>query len=88
MEEVQHWGVDVRIDGERVLTIESNSLSGIDNIDKYKETVKECAYHLLSFIGGEKSCSKCKYFANKNWYTRCQKCKHNWDFSDNFEPRD
>jgi hypothetical protein len=49
--DVQHWGVDVRINGERVLTIESNCLSGIDNISDYAETVRECAHHLLGFIG-------------------------------------
>jgi len=53
MKDVEHWGVDIRINGERVLTIESNCLSGIDNIDDYRETVIECARHLLAFIGAE-----------------------------------
>lgn len=48
---VQHWGVDIRVNGERVLTIESNCLSGIDNISDYADTVRECAHHLLAFIG-------------------------------------
>lgn len=54
MKDVEHWGVDIRINGERVLTIESNCLSGIDNIDDYRETVIECARHLLAFIGEDK----------------------------------
>ena len=36
---VQHWGVDVRINGERVLTIEKDSLSGIENISDYADIV-------------------------------------------------
>ena len=48
---VQHWGVDIRVNGELVLTIESNCLSGIDNIADYADTVRECAHHLLAFIG-------------------------------------
>jgi len=48
---VQHWGVDIRVNGERALTIESNSLSGINNIADYADTVLECAHHLLAFIG-------------------------------------
>jgi hypothetical protein len=27
LKDVEHWGVDIRINGERVLTIESNCLS-------------------------------------------------------------
>jgi hypothetical protein len=48
---VEHWGVDIRINGERVLSIESNSLSGIENISDYADTVRTCAEHLLAFIG-------------------------------------
>ena len=53
MDKVQHWGVHVHINGENVLSIESNSLSGIENIGDYEDTVRGCAYHLLSFIGGD-----------------------------------
>jgi hypothetical protein len=48
---VQHWGVDVRINGECVLTIEKDSLSGIENISDYADIVRMCAEHLLTFIG-------------------------------------
>jgi hypothetical protein len=54
MKAVQHWGVDIRINGERVLTIESNSLSGIENISDFADTVRECAEHLLAFIGDKR----------------------------------
>ena len=47
----QHWGIDIRIDGERVLTIESNGISGIEDIGKYDQIIKEIAQNLLSFIG-------------------------------------
>lgn len=48
---VQHWGVTVTINGTNALTIESNCLSGAPNIDEYRDTVENCAQHLLSFIG-------------------------------------
>lgn len=47
----QHWGVDVRVDGENVLTIESNCLSGVENIHDYADAIRTCAHHLLAFIG-------------------------------------
>jgi len=46
-----HWGVNVEINGERVLSIESNSLSGIENIEEFADTIRTCALHLLAFIG-------------------------------------
>ena len=45
------WEVEIRIGGERVLTIGHSHLSGIPNIDDYGDTVRTCAEHLLSFIG-------------------------------------
>lgn len=48
---VEHWGVDVRVNGQGVLTIESNSMSGIENIQDHADAVRTCAMHLLSFIG-------------------------------------
>jgi hypothetical protein len=51
----QHWGVSVYANGERILSIESNSLGGIENIEDFADTVRECAHHLLSFIGPAKT---------------------------------
>ncbi len=47
----QHWSVTVAVDGETVLTIESNCLSGISDIDQHSETIRTCARHLLGFVG-------------------------------------
>lgn len=52
--DIQHWGVDVRVNGERVLTIESNCLSGISDIEKFGDVIRGCAHHLLAFIGDGK----------------------------------
>jgi hypothetical protein len=51
MTKPQHWGVSVSVDGESVLTIESNCLSGVENIADHEDTVETAARHLLSFIG-------------------------------------
>jgi hypothetical protein len=47
----EHWAVDVRVNGEKILTIESNHLSSSSDIMDYSDAVRTCAYHLLSFIG-------------------------------------
>lgn len=47
------WEVTVAVDGEEVLTIGHNFLSGVPNIDDYAHEVRTCAQHLLSFIGPE-----------------------------------
>lgn len=51
--QVQGWEVSVSINGDEVLTIGHNHLSGIENIMDYADTVRGCAQHLLSFIGPE-----------------------------------
>jgi hypothetical protein len=48
---IDGWEVCVSINGENVLTIGHNHLSGIENIDDYGDEVRNCAEHLLSFIG-------------------------------------
>ena len=51
----EHWSVEVKINGENVLFISHNELSGIDDIEKYAEEIRHCAKHLLAFIGEEDS---------------------------------
>jgi len=47
----QHWAVSVAVDGESILTIESNCLSGVENIEAYADDIRHCAHHLIAFIG-------------------------------------
>lgn len=47
----QHWAVTVSVDGKSVLTIESNCLSGVENVAEYEYEIETAAHHLLSFIG-------------------------------------
>lgn len=47
----QHWAVEIRVNGEQILCIESNCLSGVDNISDYTDIIESCAKHLLGFIG-------------------------------------
>ena len=50
------WEVDVRVCGERVLTIGSHGhLSGYENIHLYSDAVRAAAEHLQSFIGPDRS---------------------------------
>jgi hypothetical protein len=46
-----HWSVTVERNGEIVVTIESNSLSGIEIGPEEERIIRLAARHLLSFIG-------------------------------------
>lgn len=47
----RHWSVTVTVDGLDVITIESSSLSGLDNVTDFRKEIIESANHLLAFIG-------------------------------------
>jgi hypothetical protein len=50
----QHWAVMVYRNGADILTIESNHLSGKPEFsDEDAQCIRDCARHLLAFIGGE-----------------------------------
>lgn len=48
---VQTWEIELRVNGTDILTIGSNHLCGINNIDDYGDTVRMAAEHMLAFIG-------------------------------------
>lgn len=51
-EPTQHWGVDVRRNGENLVTIESNCLCGKPEFSEVEaEVIRQCADHLQAFIG-------------------------------------
>lgn len=50
---LQHWGVEVRVNGEHVLTMESNCLSGRELSDIDEHAIRTSAQHLLAFVGEE-----------------------------------
>lgn len=50
--EKQHWAVKVSVDGQHVLTIESDgSLAGYNPLTAYEESIRTAAEHLAAFIG-------------------------------------
>jgi len=51
MKKPETWQVDVHADGEVILSIGSGWLSGRDDIADFADTVRDCADHLMSFIG-------------------------------------
>ncbi|MBW9102900.1 hypothetical protein [Paraburkholderia phenoliruptrix] len=51
--DIQGWAVTVNVNARDILTIGHNSLSGIDNIEDFAPVVRNCAEHLLSFIGAD-----------------------------------
>lgn len=46
-----HWAVTVERNGERVVTIETNCLSGREISAEDEQAIRTAAHHLLSFIG-------------------------------------
>ena len=51
IDQPRHWGVTVRVNGQDIVAIESNHLSGVHDIKPYEEVIRNCAHHLLAFIG-------------------------------------
>lgn len=47
----KHWAVMIEINGERVLTLSSEHLAGVSDIDKHAATIRYCADCLRNFIG-------------------------------------
>jgi hypothetical protein len=47
----EHWSVTVSRDGEEIVTIESNSLSGRELTSEDEAAIRLAAHHLLAFIG-------------------------------------
>lgn len=48
---VRHWRVTVAVEGGEILTIESECLSGIENVTDFRKEIIEAAENLLAFIG-------------------------------------
>lgn len=48
---IETWAVSVDVNAETILTIGSNHLSGVNNIEDYRQTIINCAKHLLAFVG-------------------------------------
>jgi hypothetical protein len=65
------WQVQVMANGEPVLTIGSNFLSGRDDIDSFADLVQSCGEHLLSFMGAAIP-SPPKGCEDKEWDHRCE----------------
>lgn len=50
---MRHFRVEVSVNGEPVLSIETEMLAGVPNIDEYAQEIRHAAHHLLAFIGPE-----------------------------------
>jgi hypothetical protein len=46
-----HISLTIRVDGEEILCIETNCLSGVDDIFRYEAELREAADRLLGFLG-------------------------------------
>lgn len=52
----KHWRVEVQTSGEQIVVIETEMLGGREISEEDEETIRQAAYHLLSFIG-EPTCT-------------------------------
>jgi hypothetical protein len=48
---IEHWRVQVDINGDMAIAIETNILCGKDLSDDEQDVVQHCAEHLLAFLG-------------------------------------
>lgn len=46
-----NWSATIRVKGEEILFISSNSISGIDITAEHEAEIVNIAEHLLSFVG-------------------------------------
>jgi hypothetical protein len=77
---IQGWSVTVNVNAQNILIIGHNSLSGIDNIEDFAPVVRNCAEHLISFIGVERAQSaeqdeRAVFVPYYEGVEICQKCK-------------
>lgn len=47
----ESWSVSVELNGENVVTIEPNYLSGRSLVPAEKDAIRNAAYYLLAFLG-------------------------------------
>ncbi|WAG21027.1 hypothetical protein DX980_18330 [Burkholderia gladioli] len=50
-EDVQSWAVTVEFNGMTILTISDSHVGGTDSIGDFGDVVRNCAQHLISFVG-------------------------------------
>lgn len=50
-EMTRNWSVTVECEGQTVLTISSQHIGGLPDLDPWASTIRGCAQHLLGFIG-------------------------------------
>ena len=48
---MEHWRVEISINGEPVLSIEPGIVAGDPNPEKYKREIRESIEHVWSFMG-------------------------------------
>jgi hypothetical protein len=71
----EHWAVTVHAEGRQVLCIESQCYGGIEDIDPYAETIRNCARHLMAFIGsGEEDAAPPQAEAQSKEEHVCRDC--------------
>lgn len=70
-----HWSVNVSVNGESLVTIESNCLSGKPEFtDQEAQIIRDAAAHLTAFIGEPKPKAPehdWQFYANGSF---CRKC--------------
>ena len=45
------WEVTVKVGDEKIITISNGHMNGIGDASDYEDEIRECAKHLLGFIG-------------------------------------
>lgn len=50
---MRKWRVEVYVEGENVVNIEDESLSGLENVSDFREEILCAADNMIAFIGRE-----------------------------------
>ena len=71
-----HWAVTVWRNGDSILTMESNCLSGRDLSPDDEETIRDCGRHLLAFVGAAPRVPAAPPPTCSTKVYRCNHCGH------------
>ncbi len=74
-----HWSVSVTRDGETIVTIESNCLSGRDLSPEDEDTIRLAAKHLLAFVGTKHPAEELRSWTLDNVFTIARREKKRVD---------
>ena len=79
---MRKWAVSISLEGKDILFISDNEISGVDNVEEYRNEILDCVQNVMSFIGvKETKADICRMGGLHDWtdydvnmHSHCKKC--------------